>query len=378
MTGKQEAPCPMLDTLYGIRPSSRAAALRTLALVGVLLFGSGCQNIFHGLFAPRTTPEDQDLTSFAEYRQRAATYYDAGDFVRARVQYEKALELRPNHQATRLGYAYSLLYTNTPSALISARTEFESMQRVKKGLKVKRDYGLAMTYRNLAAAYERRSRNRGREGLLNESKRDMAVSRDYARDGKTLFKTVIKEEGRKWSSLKPDAYVGMAHVDIMLGEFDEAIEYIEKFAAIATEARQFWERDREMRLAANPLRDNNPTLTDRMRVRYTERILRTTTEEAGIRKILLGTLLYLNRYDEAIAQCNVIMALTPEDDELLLLRGRAYAILGDYAKGLKDIEAYRDTLDQTRQTDHSVSVSQLIVAYRDRLEEQRKAQARDG
>ena len=59
-----------------------------------------------------------------------------------------------------------------------------------------------------------------------------------------------------------------------------------------------------------------------------------------------------------------------------MLRGRSYAILGDYAKGLKDIEAYRDTLDPTRQTDHHVSVNQLILAYRDRLEEQRKETAR--
>ncbi len=124
MTGKKEAPHPMSYTLHGNRPTSRGAALRTLALVGILLLGSGCQNIFHGLFAPRTTPEEQDLTSFGEFRQRAATYYDSGDFHRSRVQYEKALELRPNHEATRLGYAYSLLYINTPSSLISARTEF--------------------------------------------------------------------------------------------------------------------------------------------------------------------------------------------------------------------------------------------------------------
>ncbi|MGH7163836.1 MAG: hypothetical protein ACREID_10170, partial [Planctomycetota bacterium] len=69
----------------------------------------------HGQLGQRTSQEDKDLNNFAEARTRAATYYDGGDYVRAAAQYKKALDFRPNHDATRLGYAYSLIGTDLPS-----------------------------------------------------------------------------------------------------------------------------------------------------------------------------------------------------------------------------------------------------------------------
>ncbi|MFQ5845348.1 MAG: tetratricopeptide repeat protein [Planctomycetota bacterium] len=330
-----------------------------LLAVGVL---AAC----HGLFGGRTSDEDKALTSFAEYRERAATYYDGGDYLRAARQYEKALELRPRHEATRLAYAYCLMYTNKPSSLLQAAQQFQNLRRIRRTLRVKRHYGLAMTYRNLAADYERRARKYQEEGRLKEAEQDRGAARDYARDGRKLFTKVLEEEERKWSSLKPDAHVGLAHCAILLEDFEEALRQIETFAVIAAEAREFWERDRETRLATDPLVDNPETLTAQKRERYAERIARTVQEEAAIRTILMNTLFYLNRYPEGIEQCDIIEQLTPEDHSIKLLRGRAYGVLGRYDRALEDLEAYLETLPP-RQTEHSVNVHQLIANYKERL-----------
>ena len=99
----------------------------------------------------QTTDEDQELNNFAEARVRAATYFDGRDFERAAEQYKKALEYRPKHVPTRLGYAYSLMWTEKPNKLETAQQEFEEMGTVRNPkLEVKRIYGLAMTYRALA------------------------------------------------------------------------------------------------------------------------------------------------------------------------------------------------------------------------------------
>ena len=48
-----------------------------------LCLALGALGACHGFFGGRTTSADQDLNSFAEARQRAATYYDGGDYTRA-------------------------------------------------------------------------------------------------------------------------------------------------------------------------------------------------------------------------------------------------------------------------------------------------------
>ena len=91
-----------------------------LALLGAL---TGCFK--------KTTEDDKELDTFAEARQRAATYYDGADYSRAASQYARALEIRPDHVPTRLGYAYSLMFTDLPSNQIRADQELTSMGKLK-------------------------------------------------------------------------------------------------------------------------------------------------------------------------------------------------------------------------------------------------------
>ena len=82
--------------------------------LGLLVLFAGC----HGIFADRTDEGDKEIASFAEARQRAATYYDGGDYYRAVAQYREALAIRKDHFMCRLGLAYSLMFTNQPTNLL--------------------------------------------------------------------------------------------------------------------------------------------------------------------------------------------------------------------------------------------------------------------
>ncbi|MCZ6786740.1 MAG: hypothetical protein O7E54_06200, partial [Planctomycetota bacterium] len=201
------------------------------ALILVLTALVGC----HGLFGGRTRKDEEEVADFAETRERAARYYDGGDFERAALQYEKALVLRPKHVATRLGFAYSLLFTDRPTNLLRADKEFRDMGKLKKTDETKRIYGLGMTQRNLATHYQRRSLLRRDAGRQGEALDDEAAARNYARDGIKYLQEILDMPDR-YSSLKPDAHIGMAHCGIILGKEDDyaaAIYHIEEFAKIA-------------------------------------------------------------------------------------------------------------------------------------------------
>ena len=75
--------------------------------MGLLFLGCaalvGCGSIFAG----KTGKSDKEMVEFAETKQRAATFYDGGDYYRAAAQFKKALEMRPDDVMTQLGYAYS-------------------------------------------------------------------------------------------------------------------------------------------------------------------------------------------------------------------------------------------------------------------------------
>jgi hypothetical protein len=88
------------------------------------------------------------MATFAEARQRAATFYDGGDYVRAAAQYKEALKIRKDHFMCRLGLAYSLMFINQPSTLGDAEKEFVAIgERRDPKEEVKRVYGLGLTYR---------------------------------------------------------------------------------------------------------------------------------------------------------------------------------------------------------------------------------------
>jgi len=344
----------------------------------------------------RTTEEDEELNNFAEARQRAATYYDGGDYYRAAAQYKRALEFRPDHVASRLGYAYSLMYTDLPSNLLLSLQEFDKIGELRDPRdEVKRVYGMALANRNMAQQLYNRANMRRREGRLAESDQDLNVAREHALRSMEYWKKVIAFDEemaqtiaaatqRVSASLKPDAYVGLASCEVILGDpttpehFQRAVDYIEQYAEIARNARKFWMERRQRLLVEDPLKmgaqgqSGASTLSAEEKQRYEVKILNTIRKEIAVRQAMMETYLFLNRYPEAIQEAQRILDLDPETYEVLLLRGRAFAMLNppNYEAALKDLRAYRATRDLSRLTEDVVKLNRLIQTYEQRLKQQ--------
>jgi tetratricopeptide (TPR) repeat protein len=354
------------------------------------------------LFPERTSQADRDLNNFAEARERAAFYYDGGDYTRAALQYQRALQYREDHVPSKLGLAYSLTFVNKPSNLLQARQVFEKMGRLNDAREeVKRIYGLALNSRALAVHYERRARIREKKGRVDLAAKDQEVARRYAQEGLEHFQRVIEIDDdlatrrvigpyRVSASLKPDAHAGMAHCEIILADYDpqhpqnleehlgRAEFHIRKFAQIAKTAREFWEKRRERLLVEDALTDDGApapqTLDADAKQRYEVRILATITQEVEIRRALMLTLLYLNRYQEAIDEATLILELDPGSHEVYLWRGNAYAFLKppNYRAAVADLKRYRQSKDLTKLTDELVQINRRILLYEKRAEEQEK------
>jgi len=360
----------------------------------LLMVLAGC----HGLFGDRTDEGDKEISSFAEARQRAATFYDGGDYVRAAAQYKEALQIRKDHFMCRLGLAYSLMYINQPSALGDAEKEFQAIgERRDPKEEVKRVYGLGLTYRTLGAHYQRRSRLRESKGQIKGAAEDAALSREYATKGIVQLKRVMeidtilagaqeaeaKRKGadpsaltpyRVSASLTPDAHIGIAHCEILLmdpsrpeelaGHVEQARANLGKYAEIAANARQFWQLRREALLVIDPMLEQSQSLSNdaALKKRYEENIANTIKKEVAVRRALFETLVYVTRYPEAIAEANTILGLEPSLDEVVKQRARAYMFLKppDRRAALKDLKEYRSRLPVGELTDEMVQVNREI------------------
>ncbi|MHC4549215.1 MAG: hypothetical protein ACYTEZ_10600 [Planctomycetota bacterium] len=355
----------------------------------------------HGFFGNRTTDADQELNNFAEARQRAATYYDGGDYLRAAAQYEKALGFKPNHLPTKMGLAFSLMFANRPSSLTRAEIWFNKIGTLRDPRQeVKRIYGLALTHRSLAVHYGRRARLREDQGRIKLAADDIAGARRHAREGIVLFKKVMEFDARLAkkqaigpmrvsASLEPDAHIGIAHCEILLiepdptketelrGHLEAAEHHLAAYGRITRNARRFWEKRREALLVTDPLKDDRPPgariMDPEMIKRYEERIANTVQHEVAVRQALMETLLYVNRYPEAIKEGTKILDLDPAADDILILRGNAYAFLQppDYRAALRDLKAYRKRQDLSQLTDNMVRLNRRIRRYEAALAKQK-------
>jgi tetratricopeptide (TPR) repeat protein len=341
------------------------------------------------IFGKKTTDEEKALNEFAEARQTAATYYDGGDFVRAAAQYEKALQLKPKNLSCKMGLAYSLMYANRPSTLTRADEEFRKMGRQRDPkMEVKRIYGLALTNRSLAVHFGHRAKARDKQGRIKLATDDATSARQYAREGITYFNKVMELDARLAekqtigpmrvsASLEPDAHIGIANCEILLIDpnleaelrlrLASAEEHLEAYSKIVRNARKFWEKRRATTLVIDPLKDERApgvrVMDPELIARYEERIANTIKHEVAVRQALMETLLFLNRFDDGIAQANKILDLDPNQDHILVLRAGAYARQRNFRAALRDLKAYRKRQDLGVLTDDLVSLNRRIQEY---------------
>jgi len=389
--------------------SAHPSGMRRWPFGAPLLLLTAC----HGFFGDRTDEGDKEMASFAEARQRAATFYDGRDYVRATAQYQEALKIRPDHFMCRLGLAYSLMFTNQPSTLVQAEKEFVDIgERSDPKEEVKRVYGLGLTYRTLSAHYDRRSRLREGKGQIKGAAEDKALSREYARKGivwltkvmeidEVLTKAQEAEAKRRnladpllapyrvSASLTPDAHIGIAHCEILLmdpsqpeelqGHVQRARDNLTRYAEVAANARKFWELKREQLLVVDPLKEQSQAVTpdESLKKRYEENIAGTIKKEVAVRRALFDTLANVNKFPEAIEEANVILTLEPGLDTVYRDRARAYLFLQppDRVSALRDLKEYRSRLPVGELTDEMVDVNRAIKRLEKEIEKNPPAPA---
>jgi tetratricopeptide (TPR) repeat protein len=337
-------------------------------------------------------------------------YYDGGDYERASTQFRRALEFRPDHFATRLGYAYSLLGIDNVKSLLEARKQFEEELKPQKDLKneVKRVYGLALTHRRLASLFSRRADALDARGRGEDARQDRDRVRRHADQGIACFQKVIDIDAtlaetvdiapfRVSASLAPDAHAGIAACEILLlpkpdlddpgSERNQEIErrisrvqeHITEFARVAAMAREFWTKRRERLLVVDPvkeLEDPGTKVADPLtKERYEERIARVVEQEVTIRTTLFNTLVYINRFPEAIEEATRILELDPNQTGMLFERGKAYVWLvpPNYAAAVQDLKEYRRRQDLGRLTDELVELNRKIMEWERKAQEQQAA-----
>ncbi|MEM8884702.1 MAG: hypothetical protein AAGD14_11580 [Planctomycetota bacterium] len=363
-----------------------------LLLAPVLLVGCG-------LITPsKTSEEDQELQEFAERRQEAATYYDGGEFIRAAAQYKKALELRPEHFMTQLGYAYSLTNTRFAPNIVLAIDFLNKTITVQTddSKEAKRVYGLAEAYRLLAMYHRRRAEERENRGLLDEAEEDRVEGIKFAQSGVEAYERILvidrRLESRNISgpirasaSLAPLAHIGIAVCCIILGDkdnqgpLDRAVHEVNQYATIAARAREFWETRRERMMQIDPLQSavdgpGKQLASVEERARYDEMIQNTVEKEAIVRQGLVETYMYLGRFEDGVRESSKILELDNSRDDALFFRARCYALMEppNYERALVDMREYRSRQDLTRLTQKVIRINQLISTYETRLREQKR------
>jgi len=365
---------------------------RLLLLFGLAL--AGC-----GLLTPsKTSDEELETQEWAEARQRAATYYDGGEFVRAAAQYKKALDIKPYHYMTQLGYAYSLTNTRyAPNIVLALKYFSETIGRQHdENKEVKRVFGMGEAHRLLAMFHRRRAREREDKGLIDESKTDRAEANGYAKKGIEAYEQVLVIDKRleaksiaaplrASASLAQMARIGIAVCCIVLGDrenqalIERAVHEINEYADTAAKAREFWTKQRKKTMEIDPLNTMVDSGSEQMqtveqRRRYDELITGTVEKEAIVRQALVETYMYLERFDTAIRECTRILELDESKSQALFLRARCYALQEppQYERALEDLREYRSRQDLTRLTQEVIRINQLIKMYEKRLERQRK------
>ncbi|MGH7161887.1 MAG: hypothetical protein ACREID_00270, partial [Planctomycetota bacterium] len=269
-----------------------------------------------------------------------------------------------------------------------AEGELTEMGRIsRKELEIKRIYGLGAACRQLALHYQHRSQARRSERRVKEAQSDDAKARDYATKGLERFEKILSGDDELSRSLHLEAHAGAANCQIVLGDADhtesfrEAVKHIGEFARLSATARKFWEQRRERLMTADPLpeTDADPgkrVLTEPERRRYDEQLRRLLSRETAMRRILVETYVYLNLFRQAIEECDTIEKLDPSVDEILLIRGRAFAMLEppDYQAALANLHRYRSRQDLGSLTEKMIRLNRLIKTYEERL----KAQGKEG
>ena len=308
---------PRLMSLTRSAPHVRRVLIATLIL-GAL----GC--------ASDGPPELTKKQRLGIYFENAIRYNDLGDYDRAQVQAEKALELDPDNERFTLIYARTNVMRGTNEStqeglrVLQAQPDIEDYRwQMTFGLALERK---GVFYDEAATGVRDGSRPTKADDRGARAEELAAEARDLWRSARERYQRAI---GLR--SGESEALNGLVRTCALLGDFEKSLLWADELIASIHDSQD---------LVRIQLDAPNITVKE-------EASLREAAEGNGqleVKARLLSARIYrdLGRKREAVAQLNAITALQPDLAAAYSLKGQLLVDLQDYVKARAALQEFLD------------------------------------
>ena len=292
----------VVRTAVSAAVSAAVRATTSTAVVALALALAACSTL---------TTEDRQVAS--AYVENAAQYYDAGHYLRAYQQWDKALGIDPDEERAQLGQAMALYQLSREDSKegLARLTEAERRLQVLRDAELgdqswKVELAFALVQERWAELYERAIRvhelrvSQGQKvdpAKLTEAQE--ALPGRIAAAEKSLRR--VLGDSRTEPNFQMTAWLGMARMTSLRGAYVESLAWCRKYETQVVQSREFWEKQGDT---------------------YATRLFGARLQEAELRDVLANTLFKLERFDEAEKELDRLIAIQPQRANAYLNRGR--------------------------------------------------------
>jgi tetratricopeptide (TPR) repeat protein len=294
-------------------------------LAAILALGlAGCRGVYE-----RTEIDEE--AQLEPYVTTATYLYEDGSLVRAQDQAVKALALDPDNQAMRRMIGWIRLRQGRTEDLIIAERFFrdllddgdESAATVLGLATVLERMGLA--HDEAAEAYASGERKpSGRLSAERKAREQERLARRMWREAIELYESTLVEDAGSTRALN-----GLQRVHALLGEYEESLSRSRSLLEVTSAELADWTR----MLSSEDLTESEENM-----LRSNEREAATLQYDTHLFRASL--LEELERFDEAVAELDAVVALRPERAELYSHRAELLARSGGHARAIRDLDDF--------------------------------------
>lgn len=310
----------------------------------------------------------EDAQIVATYLENAAQYYDAGHYLRAYQQWQRALDLDSDEERAQLGQAMALYQLGREDSKEGLERLAESERRLEElrdgalgeqGWKV--EIGYALVQQRWADLYDRALRletaNADAGRPVNEERRSVAADQIPGRiaASEKSFRAVLADK-RTEPNLKMTCWLGLARLALLRGAYEESLEWCGLYQEQVVRSAKFWETQGKT---------------------YAGKLFGARLQEAELKDVRANTLFKLGRFAEAEAELDRLVALQPERADAFLNRAIIRETRGAWDLARADFGKFLEFTD-LKEDDPAVLEArkrQLLCAERVASEDERVIEA---
>lgn len=281
-----------------------------------------------------------EQAKLSTYQQNAANYYDRAHWERAYQQWGKALEIEPDNVKCRLGQAmvqYQLGRVRSEEGLQYLVVAEEAMADLLdddlEGLDWQAQMGYALVQAQWVVLYDERVRlselqlARGEDVDQKQLAADRAERSRRARFARESFEEVLAG-GEHEIRDRLTCMLELARLHAIEGEYEASLAQCERYKQQVEGSKKFWLESAE--------RFPKEKATWQAKIDGAER------QEVELRDLMGNVLYKLERFDEAEAELDKVIAIQPKRDTAYLNRGLIRQSRGDWDRARADFESFLD------------------------------------